>query len=263
MAIYTCFDMIRDCREGKAQGWRFFASNFIAPLRTLLRHYAGTADVEAFLRSLLHDLREKDGGFFAALSPAPERQFLMLLRPRVLAVTENMAPRECALRLETLTAALRDYSPVERQITWMETMSYDIAGTAALMRVSEETVQRLRRRTGELLRAHLDRWSETTLRDNGRALGQAAAAEAPEHAVQFRELTDLIDGRTTWQGRQELEPRLVSSWHNLGLLCSLREADAAISQSKPLGESEVAPYLKLLDVPAARGGFWSRLVRPR
>ena len=263
MAVYTCFDMIRDCREGNERGWRFFAGNFIAPLRTLLRHYAGTPDVEAPLRRLLGDLRRTADEFIAGLSPAPERQFLMLLRQSVLAVSERNTPAAGQLGLDTLTAALKDYSPIERQITWLETMEYGIAQCAALMRVSEETVERLRRRTGELLRANLDRWSESLLCDNGRALGREAAAEAPDEPVQFRELTDLLDGRITWRARAELEQRLVQSWHNVDHLCRLREADAAISLSSPLGDREAEPYLELLGVPRRRSGLWRRLARAR
>jgi len=263
MAVYTCFDMIRDCREGKAAGWNYFAKNFIAPLRMLLRHYAGTADHEQLLSRLLQELRSTADRLFARLSPMPERQFFMLLRPRVLAVTKRGEPESDPLDLETLTAALQDYSPVERQITWLETMEYGVPETAALMRVSVETVERLRRRTGELLRARLDRWSENLLRDSGRALGEEAAARAPEKPLQFRDLTDLIDGRITWQARLEVEHRLFESWHEVDHLCRLREADAAITASKPLEDAEVSRYRALLGGAPERIGFWRRLTRAR
>ena len=37
--IYTCYEMIRDCRAGRAEGWRYFISTYVPVIRKSLAHY--------------------------------------------------------------------------------------------------------------------------------------------------------------------------------------------------------------------------------
>jgi hypothetical protein len=49
--IYTCYEMIRDCRENRAEGWRYFITTYVPVVRKLIAHYAG-ADEAALARVL-------------------------------------------------------------------------------------------------------------------------------------------------------------------------------------------------------------------
>ena len=37
--IYTCYEMVRDCRAGRAEGWRYFVASYVPVIRKLLAHY--------------------------------------------------------------------------------------------------------------------------------------------------------------------------------------------------------------------------------
>jgi len=39
--IYTSYEMIRDCRENRPEGWRYFVVNYVPAVRKLLHHYGG------------------------------------------------------------------------------------------------------------------------------------------------------------------------------------------------------------------------------
>jgi hypothetical protein len=264
LAVYTSFDMVLDCRNGRTEGWSYFVRNFVEPLRFLLRHYARPAEVpEAEFRSFLKAFHSEAKSFFDSLEPVSERQFLMSLRPRLLAVTRPPAETNPSLDLEILDEAFPAYTATERQMVWLETMGYTAAEIATLMRAAPETVEKLRARNGELLRSKLDRWSDDVLQRNGRRLGEAAAARVPEHPAKFRDLTDLIDGRITWQRRNEIECLLVESWYNVHQLCCLREADHAIHVCRPLDGQQAEPYLALLGIEPPKPGLLKRLLGAR
>jgi hypothetical protein len=53
--IYTCYEMIRDCRENRAEGWRYFIRNYVPVLRKLIAHYKGSG--EAALERVLLGVR--------------------------------------------------------------------------------------------------------------------------------------------------------------------------------------------------------------
>lgn len=264
MAVYTSFDMIPDCRKGRREGWSYFVRNFVEPLRFLLCHYARPAEVseEDFVR-FLKAFHSEAKSFFESIEPVSERQFLMLLRPRVLAATSPGTVTNPEITIEILNEAFSAYTATERQMVWLETMGYGAGEIATIMRAAPETVEKLRARNGERLRSKLDRWSEDVLQRNGRQLGEAAAGRAPETAAKFRDLTDLIDGRITWQRRNEIESLMVDSWYNVHQLCCLREADHAIHVFRPLDDKQAEPYLKLLGMELPKPGMLRRLLGAR
>lgn len=249
MAIYTSYEMISDCRAGKPEGWRFLAQNFVPPIRWLLTRY-GQGEPE--LRAKLLEL--KSGGI-QRFQPIVYREFIAGMRP------EPAAAGEAPFDLEALSEAMTDVPALERQNLWFETMRYDVAETARLLRQSVETATAARERMLELLRTKLDSWTRTILREHGPALGIAARAAKPEQPVSFRLYLDIIDGRATWQTRAEVERAMLVNWYEIDQFCRVREADAAYTDSKPLTEEEAAPYYDLLGVkPAAKPSFFRRLV---
>src|ERR1035438_6828536 len=91
--IYTCYEMIRDCRAGRAQGWRHFIASYVPVIRKLLAHYqAGTAGEPALLERVLMAVRKPESSLFESIEPAPERWFVAQLRQLVIAELPATAP---------------------------------------------------------------------------------------------------------------------------------------------------------------------------
>ena len=215
--IYTCYDMVRDCRAEKPEGWSYFVSNYSPLIRKLLAHYA-PADA-APLETVLAALRPK---LFQSLDPMPERQFVAVLRQQVLAQL-NPAPPEIALDLETVATALSPLTLLEKQAAWFDTMHYDSARTAPMLRVSAKTVESIRQRAAEMIRGAVDAWRPTLLAENGMALGRAAAAGAGADCLAPKAFLDVLDGRATWRGREDVERHVGACWHCIDHYCRLIE----------------------------------------
>src|SRR6185436_15508074 len=69
--IYTCYEMVRDCRADKPEGWSYFVASYVPVIRKLLAHY-GAGDTAALERVLLGS-RDPESSLFRSLEPAPER----------------------------------------------------------------------------------------------------------------------------------------------------------------------------------------------
>ncbi len=250
MAIYTSYEMISDCRDGKPEGWRFMVRQFVPPLRWLLARYG---QGEAELRNLLMEL--KNGGI-QRFQPVVHREFLAALRP------EPASPGEPPFELSQLSEAMQEVPVLERQNLWFETMGYEVPLSAKLLRQSAETTQAARERMLELLRSKLDSWSRTMLRDHGPALGVAARAAKPAEPVPFRHYLDIIDGRMTWQNRVGVERALTDSWYEVDHFCRVREADASITETTPYEEKDPAaqPYIDLLGVQPPKKSLLKRML---
>jgi alpha-L-fucosidase 2 len=171
-------------------------------------------------------------------------------------VAANRSP----VSLDELTEAFAGLSILEKQNVWFDTMGYGIPDTARLLRTTEQTAQKARDKGADLLRATLDSWTRTLLRDNGAALGDAARAAKPAEPVPFRHYLDIIDGRMTWQNRVGVERALSESWNEIDRFCRVREADAAMNETKPLTDEEMKPYLDLVGVPLPKPSLWKRVM---
>ncbi|HJT88663.1 MAG TPA: hypothetical protein VJ732_12425, partial [Bryobacteraceae bacterium] len=148
--IYTAYEMIRDCRADRAEGWAYFVSNYVPVIRKLLEHYGAPA----MLDRVLTDLRRPDA-LFQSLEPVPERWFIAELRQKLLAQIEAPEP-EIAIDLETVAAALEPLTLLEKQASWLETMRYTAAEAGPILRMSPDTVQKIRDRAAELIRGKAD-----------------------------------------------------------------------------------------------------------
>ena len=76
--IYTCYEMIRDCRVNSPEGWRYLISNYVPVIEKLVAHY-GRRD-SAVVERVLLALRDPQSSLFQSLAPAPERWFVAELR---------------------------------------------------------------------------------------------------------------------------------------------------------------------------------------
>ena len=254
--IYTCYEMIRDCRAGLPEGWSYFVSSYVPVVRKLMAHYA--ADDPALLDRILLVLREPGSSLFQSIEPAPERWFLGELRQAVLAQLET-APAGIEIDLATVAAALQPLTLVEKQAAWFGTMRYDTASTGAMLRTAPATVEKIRRRAADLIRGAVDAWNQSLLADNGVALGRAAAAASGNGCLSAKAFLDVLDGRATWRGREELESHAATCWHCIDRFCRLMEVVGWLRDTRPLSDAEAAPYRKLLGIEAPRRPLWKRL----
>jgi hypothetical protein len=237
--VYTCFEMIRDCRADVPQGWRHFASSYVPVIRRILKQYgAGEMDMDPILLSL----RKSSGPLFQSMDPSPERWFVAELRQVVLASLAVPEP-EIALDLATVAEALAPLTMVEKQAAWLDTMRYDVAVSGEMLRISGSTVEKVRARAAELIRGKVDAWNRTLLAENGLALGREAAGGAGKDCLSAKAFLDILDGRTTWGNKEMMERQVNSCWHCV---------------DRPLTDAEAAPYWKLLGVGEKKAG-WKRL----
>jgi hypothetical protein len=247
--------MVSDCRASKREGWSFFAHEYWPVVRALKTRYfpLGELDVRAICA----------GGASLFDKPAPEREFVAKLRQHVMAICAPPAAGEPAIDLETLTAALAGFSPLERQAVWMATMRYDVPEAAPILRMDQKTVESARERALEALRQRADNWSRDVLERDGRALGVAAEAASGEECIAARAFLDLLDGKMTWQRRTDIEFHLNQCWHCVDHLCRLREADELLRHKTTESEENRAALLTTLGFPAEpkKRGLWRRMAR--
>ncbi len=231
--IYTCYEMVQDCRADKPEGWAYFIANYVPLIRKLLAHYGGNGALERVLLAV----RKPEASMFQSMEPAPERWFIGELRQRVLAEIPLPVPG-MELDLETVTSAFEPLTLVEKQAAWIETMRYDAAETGAMMRMAPKTVEKIRERAAELLRGKADAWKRDLLPENGRQLGEAAAAGAGKDCLPAKVFLDILDGRTTWRGRETMEQHVLGCWHCIDHFSRMVEVVELIRGVQPLTEEE-------------------------
>ena len=253
--IYTSYEMVRDCRADKPEGWSYFISNYVPVIRKLLAHYAKP---DRRLEHVLAALRKPDSSLFESLEPVPERWFVAELRQKVLEETAPPAP-EVPIDLETVASALEPLTLVEKQVTWLETMRYSHAATGTMMRMAQPTVEKIRARAAELIRGKSDAWRSTLLVDNGVALGREAAAAAGKECLPARAFLDVLDGRTTWPEREQMERHVNQCWHCIDHFCRMVEVVDLLRGLQPLTDEEALPYRTLLGVKTEKPSAWKRL----
>jgi len=256
--IYTCYEMARDCRANLPEGWAHFITEYVPLIRRLLAQYGPRGEDSELLNRVLLALRKPQSSMFQSLDPAPERWFAAELRQKVLAELTYPVP-ETDLDLETLAASLAPLTVVEKQAAWFQTMRYTAAQTGPMVKMEPKTVEKIRQRAGELIRGKVDRWSSTMLAANGPALGRAAAAAKGKECLPVKAFLDLIDGRTTWRGREELERHVSQCWHCVDHFCRLVEVVEMLRGLEPLSDTEAEPFRKLLGIPVKKPAGWKRL----
>jgi hypothetical protein len=255
--VYTCYEMARDCRTDRPEGWSYFLSNYVPVVRKLVAHY-GSED-PALLNRVLVGVRNPESSLFQTLEPVPERWFLAELRQKVLAELETRVP-EIEVDLETVAAALEPLTMVEKQAAWTETMHYNPEETGPMVRMAPKTVEKIRDRAAELIRGKVDRWRPSLLADNGASLGRAAAVPAGEDCLSAKTFLDILDGRMTWRGREQLERHVNSCWHCIDHFCRMVEIVELLRGIQPLTEQEAEPFRILLGIQAQKRPAWKRLL---
>jgi len=259
---YTSYEMIRDCRAGKAESWSYFLETYVPIMRGFLAHYFPERAHDAKLvERVLTKLSQPESNLFQSLEPAPERTFVAELRLRVLAAAEadraSAAP-DVSIDVETLGKALEPLTLTEKLAAWFETMRYGDVDSGRMLRMSPETAHKIRGRAAELVRGAVDAWRATLLEDNGPLLSQAAAALSTKDCLSAKAFFDVIDGRATWSGREEMERHVKSCWYCLDHYCRLLEVVDVLRAAKPLDKSETEEYMRRLGIQAPKKSFWKR-----
>jgi hypothetical protein len=258
--IYTCYEMVRDCRAGVPEGWIYFISYYVPAIRRTLAQYAPErAGDAALMQRILLAVRKPESFLFHSTEPPEERWFVAQLRQVI--VAELGAPAaEIPIDLETLAAALGPLTMTEKQAAWLETMRYTPEQAGPMLRVSPQTVEKVRDRAAELIRGKVDSWRRTLLADNGPALGREAAAETGKDCLPTKAFLDVVDGRTTWRGREMMERHLGGCWHCVDHFCRMLEVVHLLRDSLPLSAAEAGPYRTLLGVEAPKRTGWKRFI---
>jgi len=225
----------------------------VPAIRRIVAHY-GAGDVAAILLKL----RDPKSSLFASMDPAPERYFVAELRQRVLA-TLPIPAVEIEIDLPTVADALTPLTLTEKEAAWLEAMRYSPEQVAPMLRVSAATVEKIRARGAELIRGKVDAWRRTLLVENGLALGRAVAAVHTDDCLPAKAFLDILDGRTTWLGREQMERHVNACWHCIDHFCRMLEVVEVMRGIQPLSEAEAAPLRKLLGLPErARKGWFAR-----
>lgn len=236
-----------------------FISHYVPVIRKALAHYVPErAGDGALLDHILVTIRRPESFIFQTSEQPEERWFVAQVRQ--LMVAELAAPAaEIPIDLETLTAALEPLTMTEKQAAWFETMRYSAAEAGPMLRVSPETVERVRDRAAELIRGKVDSWRRTLLAENGGALGREAAAGAGADCLPTKAFLDVVDGRTAWRDREMMDRHLRTCWHCVDHFCRMLEVVQLLRGSEALSEAESQPFRALLGVAAPKGAGWKRL----
>jgi len=125
-----------------------------------------------------------------------------------------------------------------------------------MLRVAPQTVEKIRDRAAELVRQKVDAWRRSLLAENGPQLGRAAAASGGQDCLTVKTFLDIIDGRMTWRGREELERHVTGCWHCIDHFCRMLEVVELLRGTQPLSEEEAKPFRTLLGVPARKKRWW-------
>jgi len=252
--------MIRDCRADRAEGWSHFVSHYVPVMRKLAAHYFPDQPLTSRrTEEVLLALRQPQSSLFQSLEPAPERWFVAELRQRVLAALAGDEAGDAELDLETLGKSMEPLTLLEKQAMWLETMLYTPEQAGVLLRMDPRTVEKIRNKAAELLRSHMDNWRRSLLADQGAPLGRAAAAAQAEACLPPKAFLDVLDGRTTWHGREELERHVAVCWHCIDHFCRLAEVIELLRGLAPLPDEEAEPLRAALGIarPKKRGlGRW-------
>jgi hypothetical protein len=256
MAVYTCYDMIADCRAGKDAGWEYLITNFVPAVRRLLRHYAPERDTDEEIKTYLTALRDDSDSPIRVLNASTGREFLFGLRDHLVRWASAQADVEDTVDIERFAAALAELTVVERQIAWYAVLGYDADAAGAIMRVSPSTSLLVIERAAALL---ADETPGISLQGQSAALQAAARSLELEKEVALSEYLHFIDGQLGWSSRKDVEMALERSWREVDRSCRIREADDATRDTEPLTVEEGAVLLSSIGMAPKQKSFWQKV----
>lgn len=243
MAVYTCLDMVRDCRAGRWEGWDHFITEYLPFCQAVIEHYLPERSTEPdILRTLMVIFSRPECPIFEISGVALEREFLLGLRNTVL---EQLRPRQSGQPAPD-ASRLADISALERQIGWLETMGYEDRDTARMLNLDQQTVASARAKLREALQ--------------GASLFGTVLEAASPNCIIPRLLADYTDGRLTWQTRETVERHLNGCWRCVDLLCRVRESEFLMHRRPQLQAEQLERLREVKGIQRPRKSLWRKVL---
>jgi hypothetical protein len=129
-----------------------------------------------------------------------------------------------------------------------------------MLRISAETVEKVRERAAGMIRGSVDSWRRTLLPENGAALGREAQAARGADCLPAKAFLDVIEGRSVWREREMMDQHLKTCWHCVDHFCRLVEVNEWLRGNQPLTSPEAEPFFRLLRVSPPKPAGWKRLL---
>ena len=92
----------------------------------------------------------------------------------------------------------------------------------------------------------------------GAAVFGIAAAAGSKECLPLKAFVDILDGRTTWQEREQMERHVTACWHCIDHFCRMVEVTHLMRGLQPLTEAEAGPYRKILGLTSQQPA-WKRM----
>jgi len=97
--------------------------------------------------------------------------------------------------------------------------------------------------------------------DNGPELGKEAANRKTKECLPAKTFLEVLDGRSTWSGREEIERHVAGCWHCIDHFCRLAEVVELLRGVEPLSELEAAPFRAAMGIRTGGKTGWKRWLR--
>jgi hypothetical protein len=269
--IYTYHRIVEGCVAREAGAWREFVRRYLPLARHLLFHYAperaGREGETAVFRAALQD----DARFFRSFSGHTERELLVHFRAFVLeqtrrrgagnAAAQPSAPEAAAgggaahapvITLETLRAALKDFTALQRQQVWMYMQGYSPEQTALLLgSLKPQTVSATLSLAQEKLREAMDAWSEDSLRASGPALAEEVTGMETKDCYPYLAFNRILDGQIAWRDREQTLGHMKECFRCVARFCEVQEMLYVQRTAPAAVESDVEAVLQSVGMEAA------------
>ena len=263
MAIRTVFLMREECARGERQGWREFVRDYVPLARVLVRQYFPTLgpEMDGHVLALLQRARATQNEWFAKLSFANEREFLMAFRQLSFAYGREVervpVPQ---LSLDQVREIMNDLPVTEREMLWLFIKGYTAPQIARMMRDAETTASEVKRIADERLKQLLPATTPDAFSISARVLMQEAEKAASEQCVALKTFNNILNGQISWREREVAEEHIRDCFYCLDRFTAFQEMIRLRQDAQPLPESEIEPLLAALNLPPASSkGMLARL----
>ena len=97
-------------------------------------------------------------------------------------------------------------------------------------------------------RGHLDHWSANLLSAAGAQLGRDASNARTAECFPSKAFFEIVDGRITWQRRDQMDRHVVKCWHCVDHFCRCLEVIDLGRDAQPLSEEQALPFNRALGI---------------
>jgi hypothetical protein len=282
MAIRTIFSMAEDCARGERLGWQEFVRDFAGIARCLLAHYFPTLvpELDQHVVAVFRRAGSHSGAWFAGLSFANEREFMMAFRDLVFAYgreQERLAPQRAntgragdpvvpmpPLSLDQLRSIMEDLPLLERELLWLFIKGYDAQRIAAMMMNAAATAEAVQRIADERLAEFAAGSAPDALAVSLRVLMELAEQSNTDQCASLKTFNNLVNGQIAWRERELAEEHMSNCFYCIDRFTTFQEMVRLRKDVAGLAAPEVEAMLARLPLAAAKPrGMLSRLFAGR